>query len=655
MNKFLYILSIVIAGFITFSTSSCVKQNFDEPPSGDYPELETNATIADIKALHKPGEFVKIEEELIFSAVVVANDSSGNYFKALIIQDETGGIELSVNAVNLFNQFPVGRKIFINSKGLVLNDYNGLIQLGGNTYEDRGEERLGGIEEVLINKYIVRGAPGQKVTAKRVSSYKDLTDADQSTLVILENTQFIDAHVGRTYADAVNNMTVNLTMENCDKEEITLRTSGYADFAGVEVPAGNGDVIGIYSIFGATQQFYVRSPQDVKMTGTRCDGSGGGGGECGFDEELITIKDVRDAYQGAPTKAPKDKMIRGVVISDKNQENTHGQNLVIQDDSGYGIMVRFGAEHKYNLGDEVEIVVHEADLSEYQGLLQLDNVNPAKSCSPGKGTEPDPVVLTVKELIDNLDRYESTLIKIKDVNLSGAGGKYNGGVTVKDGTGTIEMFTRSYAKFANDSYPTGTVDLTAMVSRFNNPQLIIRNKNDVVVTGGGGGNDDLVELPFFEGFENGIPSNWTETRTKGDRVWEARDYGGDHYVQMGAFASGNILDVEAWLITPKLNFESQSDKTIEILLADAFENGNPLKVMYSTDYEGGNPTAATWTEIGRSQIDPLINNPDTYDNNYESSGKIDLSMVTKNGHIAFLYESGGTVSTTIQLFSVEVE
>lgn len=656
MNKSLIYSLFFILGLSALTITSCVKQDFDEPPSNDYPEVETNATIADIKEYFVADEYTTIDEDLVFSATVVANDSSGNYFKSLIIQDETGGIELSINAVNLFNQFPVGRKIYISAKGLVISDYNNLIQLGGNTYFDNGEERLGGIEEVLIDKYIVKGAPGHHIAAREITSFSDLNIDDQSTLVKLNGVQFIENDLNKTYADAENLQTVNLRIENCSGQEIILRTSGHSDFADEVVPDGNGTMTGIYSIFGTDRQFYIRSTDDVKFTGERCDGSGGGGDDCGFDEELISIQDLRNVYQGTPTKAPKDSKIRGVVISDRSKENIHGQNMIVQDDSGYGILIRFGESHRHNLGEEVEVVVHEADLAEFNGLLQLDNVKPSKSCSLGQTAQPEPVTMTIAELNDNVKRYESTLIKIENGKLSGGGGRYAGGTTLKDNTGSIELFTRFDATFSDDKYPTGDVDVVAIVSYFDKPQLSIRSAADVVGDddGSGGGTGELIELPYFEDFTGGIPDDWLLTNTVGDRVWEGRSFDGEYYVQMGAFASGEIVDVTTWLITPEVDFESSSEKTIEVVLADAFENGNPLRVMYSTDYTEGDPSTATWVEVGRDQIDPLINNPDTYDNVYESSGKIDLSEITENAHMAFVYESGGTISTTIQLYSVEI-
>jgi hypothetical protein len=143
--------------------------------------------------------------------------------------------------------------------------------------------------------------------------------------------------------------------------------------------------------------------------------------------------------------------------------------------------------------------------------------------------------------------------------------------------------------------------------------------------------------------------------TAGTRVWEGRDFDDVFYAQMSAYTSNGTLDVETWMITAPFDFDAQSGEVMELEIADAFQNGNPLKVMYSTDYSGsGDPSSANWTEIGADQINPLINNSGSYDNVYESTGTIDLSAISGTAYIAFLYDSNGTVSTTIQLSKVDI-
>jgi hypothetical protein len=101
--QLLSLLSILLLSGIV----SCVKKDFDEPPTGGEPVSVTpNTTLAELKALHlTKGGFDKITEDLIIGGQVVMDDRSGNYYKTLVIQDATGGIEIKFNDGYLYNQF----------------------------------------------------------------------------------------------------------------------------------------------------------------------------------------------------------------------------------------------------------------------------------------------------------------------------------------------------------------------------------------------------------------------------------------------------------------------------------------------------------------------------------------------------------------------
>ena len=77
---------------ISFVVSSCNKK-FDEPPLGTDPNITANLTIKDLKAMYSSiGNFQKVNDDKVISGIVIADDRSGNFYKQIIIQDETGGI-----------------------------------------------------------------------------------------------------------------------------------------------------------------------------------------------------------------------------------------------------------------------------------------------------------------------------------------------------------------------------------------------------------------------------------------------------------------------------------------------------------------------------------------------------------------------------------
>lgn len=462
---------LALLGLFLAGTTACVKRDFDEPPTGGEPvNVVANTTIAELKALHvTPGGFDKITEDLIIEGTVVMDDRSGNYYKSLVIQDASGGIEVRFNDGFLFNQFPVGRKMFIYCKDLILTDYNNLVQLTGSTVEQGGNLDDVGLTEQQVRRKIVK-APISPL-APKVVKINELNSSHYSTLIKLEGVQFIAADAGKTYADPITRFSLNRTLMDCSSGKIILRSSGYADFAGALTPTGNGTLTGVLGIFGNTLQLYIRDLTDVDMPAERCSGVGG---------QLLEIKDLRAFFTGTTTSAPADRKIRGMVISDRIGNNLNGRNAYVQAlDGSAGILVRFSANHSYNVGDEVEVEVSGQELSVFNGLLQVNNVQLDKSGALSSGNTPIVRTATVAQVNANSEAWESTLVKIVGATISGAGTPISGNKTVADATGSIPMFTQSYATFANSTTPSGNVTVTAIVSDFNGRQLVLRNMSDI--------------------------------------------------------------------------------------------------------------------------------------------------------------------------------
>ncbi len=503
----LFLFSL-LAGLSFFT--SCVDTEIDPPPvTGEELEVKGNTSIAELKSLYIPGRLTVIEDSIFVQGVVVGNDAGGNFFRSLIVQDSTAGIEVRINLTDAFNLYPLGREVTIDCQNLVLGEFNGVIQLGGYIYTEGGGEELGDI--VKFNERIYRGRiVGQP--NPEAQSINELGTEDITTLIKLENVQFSQAELGLTYADAFGRQTLNRVVEDCDGNTILLRTSGFADFANDTLPEGNGTLTAVYNVFGDTKQLFIRDTRDVDFTGNRC---GAGTGE----EELMTIAELRQVYTDGGTAAPDNRKISGVVISDGSSGNFQGRNMILQDETA-GIVVRFQNDHNFALGEEVEVVVSGQELSEFNFLLQLNNVGLVRASSKGTGSV-TPRTATVNDVLENAELWESTLVELSNVTISGSP-TFAFSTTVSDGSDMIEMFTSPGASFADESVPTESVEIMlAIVSQYTETgpandgyQLKIRRLEDVGLTGGGGGGGgdpeqiSLAELrDLFESGADEVPNN----------------------------------------------------------------------------------------------------------------------------------------------------
>lgn len=268
MKKFLKFSFIAIVAVLAIGSISSCKKTFDSPPGPVDPNLVANTSIAALKAMHtSSGAYNTITTDIIISGTVVADDKNGNFYKQLFIEDATGGIQILLDATNLYTAYPVGRKIWIKCKGLTISDYNGTMELGVKAIVS-GAPSLEAIPATLISNYVIGGSLNNPVTPHLVTLAQLTTgmqDKYLGTLIRLDGFAFTDLNA--TYADtSAYKNTVNLDIKNCAGNTVIVRTSGYANFAGQRVPQGRGTIYAIYTTYGSTKQLIIRDPSDVKFT-----------------------------------------------------------------------------------------------------------------------------------------------------------------------------------------------------------------------------------------------------------------------------------------------------------------------------------------------------------------------------------------------------
>ena len=125
----------------------------------------------------------------------------------------------------------------------------------------------------------------------------------------------------------------------------------------------------------------------------------------------------------------------------------------------------------------------------------------------------------------------------------------------------------------------------------------------------------------WEGEMNG----WTFVNVEGEMTWNIASYQGNHYAYANGFSNGSAHANEDWCISPAFNLDAINNPTLSFRTAMKF-TGNDLEVFFSNDYDGEDPTEATWTAL----------NCALSTGNYEwvESGNIDLSSF--NGTVCYI-------------------
>jgi hypothetical protein len=482
MHSYRTLLGMLLLLSLTFG--AC-KRQYDEPPYATDPDIKATTTIAELQAMYT-GTPVTITDSLIIVGVVTGNDQEDNLYKKITLQDATAGIEIEIDQSSLYASYPVGRRLFINLKGLTLGSYNGLLELGLGVNTSNQPQR---ISSSVIDDFITAGSTGNVVEPVEVT-ISELSSTYQSMLVSIKDVEFADSYLSSTYADSVNATTTNVTLKDCSSNTISVRTSGYASFANTRVAQGKGTITGIYSFYNSDKQFYIRSLEDVAaMTGVRCDGS-----TANDSTAQISIDSLRNLYSTADVTIPRGSFITGYVISNYAKGNVNTQNLYIQEGNDMsGILVRFTAVHSFAQGQKLKIAVGGQTLTSYYGQLEINNVPLDSATATGDTMSITPKVLTITELKAQAAALSGTLITVKSVTLSGGTtGTYSGTVVLTDAGGTLNSFVRTGATFASATYPTAAASYTGVLNVNSSAyELNIRDTTDVVRTtaSSGGGSD----------------------------------------------------------------------------------------------------------------------------------------------------------------------
>lgn len=257
MKQGLKLLALAMVSLMT--VTSCSDLKYDAPLLTE-PKVEgltPNITISELKKQYAgvaDRTAKEIEYDYILRAVVSANDASGNIYKQIYVQDETGGIAVSIDQNEINGTYPVGQEVYIKLHGLAISVYGGQPSIGHPT-ADKNRIPF----EIVKESLLPNGWPDADRVEPRTVRIADFSDEMVGTLVRLDNVLFEEA--GQPFAPPQE--TVNRLITQGDGSSVVVRNSGYAQFAQDLLPQGVGSVVGVLSKFGNAYQLFLRTREDV--------------------------------------------------------------------------------------------------------------------------------------------------------------------------------------------------------------------------------------------------------------------------------------------------------------------------------------------------------------------------------------------------------
>jgi hypothetical protein len=260
--------------FLTFFcilfTPACFKKSANAAINNNFGDSIT--TIKNLRKMHNVGMAELIGQPIFIQGTVVANDEHDNIYKSIFVQDKTGGIVITMDGLSLYQNYPIGTLVKINTQNLFLTDYRHMTQLVASVDSSSGSLVTTGIPSPLFPKHVQIISDNEPITPIMVG-FKNLTDTLQGRLIQISMVEFSAADTGQTYADKKNKLGLSRSLKFCSGGTIYMRTSGYADFAGVKTQPGNGIVIGVYSVYNNEKQIILMVTNDILLTAKRCTGA----------------------------------------------------------------------------------------------------------------------------------------------------------------------------------------------------------------------------------------------------------------------------------------------------------------------------------------------------------------------------------------------
>lgn len=281
MNILKKYMSALMAVAIFASLPSC-QDDFDAPGSEIIPvaTMEANTTIAEFKDMvwsdennycetvytkqyyaadpaNRTEEMKEQGDHIIVKGRVVSSDYAGNCFKYIVLQDETGCINFSINSYNLYLKYRRGQEIVVDLTGLSAGKYRGLLQLGAPSYNSSipGYETSFMSPEFFTRASELNGMPDvAKVDTVVVEKFSDLgvTPAElrkwQSTLVRFNNVEFV-ANASLPTLSTYHSSGETQQIRDAEGNTLDIRTSGYANFWNMELPAEKCDVVALLGYY----------------------------------------------------------------------------------------------------------------------------------------------------------------------------------------------------------------------------------------------------------------------------------------------------------------------------------------------------------------------------------------------------------------------
>nr|WP_321408702.1 DUF5689 domain-containing protein [uncultured Carboxylicivirga sp.] len=422
-----------------------------------------------------------------------------------------------------------------------------------------------------------------------------------------------------------------------------------------------------------------------------------------IEGELSTIAYVKSLYaeelakywtERVPVEITEDICIKGIIIGDDKTSNGNlYKEAYVQDETG-GLRMTFLSTGGIYKNDSVTINLNGLYLSDYGDFIQLggvpyfDDSNNYRLTGIDKhdyikrtyveGQVQEPTIITIDQAGEN---YMGMLVQFNDVQFADSqlGLTYaipetdtqdaaSANRTLVDCDGnSIIVRSSGYSSFAGTFLPEGKGTFVGIVTKFTSGstttiQIVIRSLDEIDLSGDRCSNEidiilgdpvDTINEDFSSQTNNADINltGWNNFVTAGSRTWRGKTYNSEIYAQATGYNSGEA-SIESWLMLPPVTANSAKTLSFESQFAywEHLSGNMPMKVVYSTNYTGGDVNSASWTELDATIATDGVDAQNTW----VESGSIALPTSNNPIVIAFIYNGSNTESTSMRIDNIVI-
>ena len=199
-------------------------------------------SISHLKSLCR-GEYHRIVEDVSIQGIVVATDWLGELHKSAIVIDESEGLDIAIDILNIDDIMPVNSEVTINCHGLMLARIGGNVKLGA---PPSGDFPLDNIDENMFYGHmrIIGLDRHSEPTVKRI---EEISADDICALVQIDNIRICDEEQGLDWCDREDDKAITTVRTFVDREgnSLAIQTLSTCHYADEAIPSNEISVVGV--------------------------------------------------------------------------------------------------------------------------------------------------------------------------------------------------------------------------------------------------------------------------------------------------------------------------------------------------------------------------------------------------------------------------